>query len=335
MALEGKDYRPLWFGAIGALLAAAFTFAGNLGLHYFTTKSAALSYSVTQGPSLPTPDGFKEIFVVNARNTGRAEVTNLAVLINANHGKLEQGSWRSSEGVTGQDTLNNNTYQVMAPLLNPGEHVSLATIITIPESGANPDVVVRAVGVTGVREDLPSESKGSNLLSTMASALTALLSFTVLGLVVGRNSWFRNFVVHAAGVVAGPSVTQRESLTYILYACGIGEESEKIRSGERSTTYMEFADRLLLAAKYLPNEQERQPQILALECMLLIPEMLDASRENVKRALRILTGSNQINEDEIKKVENRRLAATNWRDEIDRLVAESVRGRSVEIKASS
>ena len=333
MASEGKDYRPLWFGAIGALLAALFGFAGNLVLHYITANSPALSYSVTEGPSLPTSDGFKQICVVEAQNSGRAELTNLVVRITVDRGKLEQGSWRASDGVTGQDTLANNTYQVSVPLLNPGEHVSLATIMTLVENYTHPDVAVRAVGITGTRSDSSSpQSRTQSVLAVVLSAIFAGLSLTLLGVLVRRNLAFRNAILSIAGfsIQRIKPVTPRESLTYILHACEIAKEAERIQFSEYPITYMEFADRLLVRALPLPTE-ERHREILALKCMLLIPVMAEASRENVKRALRILAQPNEV---EAKRIEDRR-SATNWRDEVDRLVAENAAERTGAIKVAS
>src|ERR1700692_3997283 len=108
MSQSGSSWRPILFGGIGALLAAFFTFVGNLAYHYLTTSAPGLAYSVSQGPSLPTSEGFKEICVVNARNAGGKEVSDLVVEIDLKQGKIEQGSWRASEDVTAQEHLSNN-----------------------------------------------------------------------------------------------------------------------------------------------------------------------------------------------------------------------------------
>ena len=126
----GSRSRPLIFGAISALVVAIFGTAGNFVYHYFTTDTPGLTYSVSLGPSLPTAEGFKEICLVNARNPGRKEASDLVVEIDLKQGKIEQGSWRASEGVTAQKNLSNNSYKVQIPLLNPGEHVSLGNLCT-------------------------------------------------------------------------------------------------------------------------------------------------------------------------------------------------------------
>lgn len=329
------SWRPLLFGAIGALLAAAFTTAGNFIYHYLTTPAPGLAYSISEGPGLPTPGGLKQICVVNARNAGSKEVSDLVVEINLKDGKIEQGSWRASEGVTGQDELSNNSYQVRIPLLNPGEHVSLATIMTAPGSEAAPSVVVRGVGIRGVRETTPlsPENKRDTLLSVVLTALVALVSLTTLAEFLRMRS-LRLRARHSALNVNQSSVLdvigmgrysdipdapdQRETLTYILYACGADEEAEKTRLlRPNQVTYREFADHLLAHGLRIPPS-ERTQEIMALQCMLLIPTMADASRENVKRALRILC---TITDEQMQKIAER--CNSNWRDEVDRLVAES------------
>jgi hypothetical protein len=324
MATEAKDYRPLLFGAVGALLTAVFGFMGNLVLHYLTTNtSASLSYSVLEGPRMPTIDGFKEIYVVKARNSGRVELTNLTVRIGADRGKLEQASWRASPGVTGQEKLTDSAYQVLVPLLNPGEDVSLATFMTVPiGGGTEPDVVVRAVGITGVKEDVPSQQKNptSSLLSAVVTAGVAMFSLTLLARLIIGNQKVKRLLQASLAPGLSPNVSQRESLTYILYACGTGaEEVDRISHTEHSTTYMEFADRLLARASLLPVEN-RQREILALKCMLLIPSMAVAARKNVKRALRILGTSDQIDKPQTPELNEH---SANWRDEIDQFVAKN------------
>lgn len=118
----------------GALSAAIFTTVSGLISHYLTTpKGPALLYAVTQGPSLPTSGGSKEICVVSVRNAGGKELSDLVAEIELKRGTIEQGSWRASEGVTGVDDRSNTSYQVRVPLLNPGEHLSISTMMEIPE----------------------------------------------------------------------------------------------------------------------------------------------------------------------------------------------------------
>jgi hypothetical protein len=134
---------------VGALLTAMFAIGGNLISHYLTTpKSAVLLYALSQGPSLPTSGGSKEIYLVNVRNAGGKELSDVVAEVDLKRGTIEQGAWRASEGVTALDNRSSTSYQVRVPLLNPGEHVSIATMMTIPEGGADPEVAARAVGVT-------------------------------------------------------------------------------------------------------------------------------------------------------------------------------------------
>jgi hypothetical protein len=62
--------------------------------------------------------------------------------------RLNKGLGELPRGVTALDNRSSTSYQVRVPLLNPGEHVSIATMMTIPEGGADPEVAARAVGVT-------------------------------------------------------------------------------------------------------------------------------------------------------------------------------------------
>jgi hypothetical protein len=125
--------RALLIAVVGGLFTATFATGGTLISHYLTApKGPALLYAVSQGPRLPTSEGSKEIYLVNVRNAGEKELSELVAEIELKRGTIDQGSWRASEGVTVVDNRSSTSYQVRVPLLNPGEHVSIATMMTIP-----------------------------------------------------------------------------------------------------------------------------------------------------------------------------------------------------------
>jgi hypothetical protein len=322
----GSRLRPLILGGISALVVAIFGTAGNFVYHYFTTATPGLTYTVSLGPSLPTADGFKQICLVNARNAGSKEVSDLVVEIDLKQGKIEQGSWRASEGVTAQEKLSNNIYKIQIPLLNPGEHVSLATMMSSSDANMDPEIALRAVGVTGRRENSsPSNSTDSTLGGAILAGVIALTLLPVLLEVLRNNYALRRVLSGALGnrLPASVDLDQREVLTYILYRCSIDDEAEKIRLIAAPVTYREFAD-YILARGLRRASGDRHSEILVLKCMILIPtgNMHDASRENIKRALRILAG---MTDEQIQELEQRTGAAQgNWRDAVDSLVGEDL-----------
>lgn len=181
-------------------------------------------------------------------------------------------------------------------------------------------MAARAVGVTGIRETLPTSApvpKNFEFLSALLSGTLAFLSIALLAGVFIQKPRFLGAIFRILPMRLASAMDQRETLSYIFLACGLVDEAEGIRSKDIPVSYRETADRLLAHGL---RASDGLAEILALKCMMLIPTMAPASRDNVKRALRILA---KLSDEQIEQISTGATADhVAWRDRVDELVTE-------------
>lgn len=182
-------------------------------------------------------------------------------------------------------------------------------------------MAARAVGVTGIRETLPTSapaSKNSSLTVLLAGGL-AFATFGLLGETLLRSTRVRHAISEIDPLRFASMLDRREALNYIFLACGLDNEADKLLSHHAPVRFAEAADRLLVSG-LRTSDPDRQANIMALKCMMLITGIVPVSRDNVKRAFRILA---KMNDGQIEQLGARAIAdPIAWRDRVDELVIE-------------
>lgn len=311
-----------------AVITCIFTIVAGLATYYFTTRSPNLVFSVSEGPVLPILGEYKQIHVLEVRNTGRREVLDVLAQVSI-LGRIDESSFQGSAGLKPVERKQPTTYEVEVPMLNPGEYFGLAIMVTVPTVSAKPLIAVRGVGVAGVQQDpgVPENKKDEILPTVLVGALAA-----VSGIFISISPLLRRFLRTPGGGFLqeaffssgdlGP-FDRNEMVALILARCGLPRLGRMIRFAPSEVSFRGTSDLLFSEAISRPGA-DRKPYIKALKCMLLIGWMNEASRSVVEYSIRALEGESHnpecLAELRQKKLDERR-SGVEFREELEAYLA--------------
>jgi hypothetical protein len=156
-------------------------------------------------------------------------------------------------------------------------------------------------------------------LTVLLAGGLAFATFGLLGETLLRSTRVRHAISEIDPLRFASMLDRREALNYIFLACGLDNEADKLLSHHAPVRFAEAADRLLVSG-LRTSDPDRQANIMALKCMMLITGIVPVSRDNVKRAFRILA---KMNDGQIEQLGARAIAdPIAWRDRVDELVIE-------------
>lgn len=305
---------------ITAVITGLFTVAAGVATYWITTKEPELAYSVVGGPTLAGTTGAKRIFVVEVRNSGRKEIAQTLVQLSLQGGELSEVASEASPGVKLIEEKGQRQVEIRADMLNPGDLVKVSFLTSLLSPDAEPKVVVRAPGVHATaesqkREGLFGKGKPADLLALLASALGAVLSsFLILS---------RSRIARKLGVPSiGSSIDQSEVGAFVCGACGLFEESDRLRFGGSEISYRGIADYLRHRALRAPPEQRAQCSI-ALRALLLNESISSLSFSAIRAAIDAV-GHEPIDNTEFDQIRSQAIDEGNdpvaWRERVESYV---------------
>lgn len=308
---------------ITAILTGVFTVIAGLATYWVTNKEPALTYSVVGGPSLPGVSGEKRIFVVEIRNSGKKEVPNAFLRIALNVGSLSEVASEASAGVRIREERGEQKIDIVADLLNPKDIVTISFLAESTSRLTEPQVFLRAPGVTAVSESVEKNksglfgSKNSGILTLIVAAIAAVSSS--LFLMLSKSKVAQKLGM--SGAISG-SIVQAEIGSFICGTCYLYSEAEQLRFGGSDISYRGIADYLQHRAA-LADESKIQLYDVALRALLLCENMAENSAQAIAAAIRSI-GSAKFNEQDFR---NLRLQAIKegadpvaWRKKIEEFV---------------
>jgi len=306
-------------------VTCVFTIIATLIVYFITTKTPALTYTISEGPVLPAQHEYKKIYLFEVRNTGRQEVKSILAQAKLKDGKIDEVGLETSPGITPHIRQEPSLYSVEIPVLNPKEEANLSLIITVPNPASKPTFSVRGTGVVGAI----AEKKGEPASVIFGVIMGVIAAF--MGIFASFSKFSQKFlgtdVIKVTSMLLKPPseiIARKEIIAYILSRCGLNEESSLIRFSSTSITFMGVADFIHLEA-LKHGTKERKFYQKALKCLLLIKNISPTTREVILRAIKSI-GNHENNGDKLKDIKNRALdllwSPNQLREEIDRLIAE-------------
>ena len=267
---------------ITAVITGLFTVIAGVTTYLITTKEPELAYSVVGGPTLSSANGSKRIFVVEVRNSGRKEIAQTLVQLSLQSGELSEVASEASPGVKLIEEKGQRQVEIHADMLNPGDLVKVSFLTSLLPANAEPKIVVRAPGVQATaesqkRDDFFGKGKSTGLFALLASALGAVTSSF---LIVSRSRIARKLGVPSVG----SSIDQSEVGAFVCGACGLFEESDRLRFGGSEISYRGTADYLRHRALQVPPE-ERAKYSIALRALLLNKVISSRSFSTIRAAI--------------------------------------------------
>ena len=270
---------------ITALLTGVFTVVAGIATYWLTTKEPELSFSVVGGPTLSGTTGTKRIFVVEVRNSGRKEIAQTLVQLALQGGELSEVASEASPGVklTGEKTP--RQVDIRADSLNPGDFVKVSFLTSLASPDTEPKVVVRAPGVQAIavsekRGGLFTKDKPSELFALLAAALGAVTSSFII---LTRSRISRKLGLPSSS----SSIDQSEVGAFVCGACGLFEESDRLRFGGSEISFRGTADYLRHRALRAAPE-ERPKYNAALRALLLNKAISPFSFSAIRAAIDVV-----------------------------------------------
>jgi hypothetical protein len=283
---------------ITAVLTGVVTIIAGVAVYWITTKEPALTYSVVGGPTLAGANGSKRIFVIEVRNTGRKEIPQTFVRIALPNGELSEIASEASPGVKLQEAKSQRQIELNADLLNPSDVVKVSFLASLVSTGSEPQVVVRAPGVTasaGSTDEKVEGMFGTKLFSSILMLFVAALSAAVSSLYLMLS---RSKIAQRLGVSPRnkPSLDQAEVGAFVCGACHLYEEAERLRFGGTDTSYRGMADYLRHQAARANRDQLPRYEV-ALRALLLTGGISPNSVGAIVAAIRAVGGRDFADEE--------------------------------------
>jgi hypothetical protein len=284
---------------ITAVLTGVFTVIAGLATYWISTKDPELSFSVAGSPSLPATVGVKRIFVVEIQNSGRKEIQGTYIQLALPGGEISEVATEASPGVKLVEEKQSRQAAWNADLLNPNDTVKISFLATQPSADINPKITVRAPGTTAAEIS-------KKPLDTLFSGHTEKLQFLFIPALAAVLSSFlllsRTRVAKTLGFGQETSpLDQSEITALVCAACGLHEESERLRFGGSEVTYRGTAD-YLVQRSILVEPEKRWRYALSLKAMLLFDGLADSAIVCIHDGIAQITGA-PISEQEIKRIE--------------------------------
>ena len=272
---------------VASVITGFFTIAAGVVTYWVTQREPAITYSVSESPVLSGSETAKQILVVDVRNTGKKEVTDLLVQVLLSEGAIDDGAVEASPGLDVEEERGPGLFSIQAETVNPGEFTKLSLLIASQAGDIKPDVIVRAPGASASLKESNTGSEPVERPVLAATALAAVLSAMLLSSPLARR---------ALTGYSGQSLAQNEVVAYICAKAELHEESEKLRFSSASLSYRGAADYLMFQALQV-DPLARRRYLAALKAMLLNEHMSKQSAASIRRAIEATSGSSLTEED--------------------------------------
>ena len=305
---------------ITAVFTGVFTVVAGIVTYWLTNKEPELSFSVVGGPSLAGTTGTKRIFVVEVRNSGRKEIAQTLVQLTLQGGELSEVASEASPGVKLTEEKTPRQVDIRADSLNPGDLVKVSFLTSLVSPNTEPKVVVRAPGVQAIaqsekRDGLFAKGKPSDLLALLAAALGAVMSSF---LILSRSRISRKLGLPSPG----SSIDQSEVGAFVCGACGLFEESDRLRFGGSEISYRGTADYLRHRALRAAPE-ERPKYSAALRALLLNRAISTISFSAIRAAIDVV-GTKKFSDTEFNQLRGQAIDEGDepvvWREKVEAYV---------------
>lgn len=298
---------------ITAIITCIATIAAGVATYWLTTKEPELAYTVSGGPSLEGASSSKRIFLIDVQNSGKKEIAQTYVRIGMPGADLAEVQVEASPGVKLKKESEQGFTALYADSLNPGERVKVSFLASMGSVRGDPQIIVRAPGVTAT--NLSADSSSSLLFKNnsidyvfFAMGFAALLSSFLIRY---RNS-------RHLGGTSGVSLESNELCAFICDSSGLSREARAVRFSGAELSYRGFADYLASECLKVP-EEDQYKYLHALKAMLYVSPLAGASRNSIENWIRHIS-KGAVTDDEFIQIKKDSFAEgenpTAWREKI-------------------
>lgn len=306
--------KALLFAVLPALIAGVFSIAPKV-YDIVAEPTASLTYRLTAGPELGAADGYRKIVSAVISNTGKKPLSELKASLELPQGRVERHRVLESSGLAPSVQTGDQAVIVSFPILHPGESLTVAAMVLVPEPLIEPKFVLRSREVLGATAVDPP-ARGEKQLDWAGAALAAISVFAM--------STALMFKLRGGGLLFGPG-SKQDALFYIMGRVGLDSIGDEMRLADSRITFLRMAD-ILLSHGLRSSNQEKEKAITGLKALLLIHDMAQISREIVIANLKTLAG-NDFTDDMVESLRERAVSIDDvleLRRRVGALVADEV-----------
>lgn len=276
--------KVMLYAILPALIAGVFSIAPKI-YDILVEPTAGLTYSLTSGPELGAPDGYRKILSVVITNTGKKPLSEIKASLVLPDGLIERHRVVETSGLAPAMETGDSSVTVTLPSLHPSENLTLAAMVLIPQPTMEPKFVLRSKEVLGTEAiDPPAGREGR--LDFIGAILTGISVFAM--------SLAAMLKIRGGGLPFNPG-SKQDVLFFIAGRLGLSTISDEMRLAEARLTYLRMAD-ILLAHGLSAQSPEKEKAIQGLKALLLIRDMARVSREVVINNLKMLEGNEYVEE---------------------------------------
>jgi len=271
--------KALLFAILPALIAGAFSIAPKV-YDVVVEPTASLTYRLAAGPELGAPDGYRKILSVVISNTGKKPLSEIKASLDLPQGRIERHRVVETSGLAPAVEAGDQSVTVSFPVLHPGENLTLAAMVLLPQPAVEPKFLLRSREILGTAATDPPMGRDTKL--DLVGAVLAAASVFLMSLL---------FMLRLrGGALPFGSGSKQDALFYIAGRLGLTPISDEMRLADAQLTFLRMAD-ILLSHGLHSQGSEREKAILGLKALLLVRDMAGVSKEIVITNLKTLEGS--------------------------------------------
>jgi hypothetical protein len=276
-----------------ALIAGFFSVVPTIYTEIMKPR-AALSYTEISGPSIPVSDGFRRIFGISIKNTGKVTLNNINVEFTVPNGEIES---IVAEKSLLHPTISQQTSMTMVAVSRvlAEEKVNFSIMILSKASEPNLTIDTRSDEAVGKAQSIDSEL---GPITSYLAVIGATLSGISVAFMSGATFLFRR---GRLGMLFGD---KPDVITFIAGMSGVVPMTESMLVTDHTMSYARLAD-IFLFSGLRQDDTAKARCITGLEALLLINEISERSVAIIRANLSLL--GIDYEDDEFQKI---RKAAT-------------------------
>jgi len=275
--------KVLLYAIVPALVAGVFSIAPKI-YDVIVEPTASLTYRLTSGPELGGPDGYRKILSATISNSGKKPLSEIKASLDLPEGRVERYRVIEASGLAPSVQARDQSITVTLPTFHPGENLSLAAMVLLPQPTVEPKFALRSKEVLGAAAADPPAGREKKL--DLIGAVLAGISVFVMSMVV---------MLKLRGGGFSFALGKQDILFFIAGRLGLNSICDGMRLADARPTYLRMAD-ILLAHGLHGQGGERNKAILGLKALLLIRDMARVSKEIVINNLKVLEGNEYTEE---------------------------------------
>lgn len=244
---------PIVLSAIATLIVAIIA---PIVVEYFKTPELKLEYYVQDTIPFKTQTQETASYQVMIENAGTKSLEDIVCQILFPNAQINQSAFFSNTLLHHNETISGGSLTVSISDMNPQETATIYALATSTQQLPNqPDIQIRAKGVSGVQGSIDNEGESIPWYLTLATTITLFAT----GIGSARVLFKRESKMKSEKSF---EQDQNESLGYLCGIHGLDSEMERYYNTSTKTYYRKEADRLANKAIKNPADSAKIQRVL-------------------------------------------------------------------------